>query len=77
MKIFLAQQNYHIGNFDKNQEKIIEAIEIAKSKNGDLIVFSEMSICGYPAAIFWISKILLINVLKASITLKSMLIRLV
>jgi len=52
MKIFLAQQNYHIGNFDKNQEKIIEAIHIAKSKNGDLIVFSEMSICGYPARDF-------------------------
>jgi NAD+ synthase (glutamine-hydrolysing) len=52
MKIFLAQQNYHIGNFDKNQEKIIEAIQIAKSKNADLIVFSEMSICGYPARDF-------------------------
>jgi NAD+ synthase (glutamine-hydrolysing) len=52
MKIFLAQQNYHIGNFDKNQEKIIEAIQIAKSKNADLIIFSEMSICGYPARDF-------------------------
>ncbi|HEY5369689.1 MAG TPA: NAD+ synthase [Hanamia sp.] len=52
MKIFLAQQNYHIGNFDKNQQKIIEAIQIAKSKNADLIVFSEMSICGYPARDF-------------------------
>ena len=52
MKIFLAQQNYHIGNFDKNQEKIIEAIQFAKSKNADLIVFSEMSICGYPARDF-------------------------
>ena len=29
MKIFLAQQNYHIGNFEKNQEKIIEAIREA------------------------------------------------
>ena len=52
MKIFLAQQNYHIGNFDKNQEKIIGAIQLAKSKNADLIVFSEMSICGYPARDF-------------------------
>ncbi len=52
MKIFLAQQNYHIGNFDKNQEKIIEAIQIAKNKNADLIIFSEMSICGYPARDF-------------------------
>lgn len=52
MKIFLAQQNYHIGNFEKNLDKIIEAINIAKSKNADLIVFSEMSICGYPARDF-------------------------
>lgn len=52
MKIFLAQQNYHIGNFEKNTNKIIEAIEAAKSKNADLIVFSEMSICGYPARDF-------------------------
>ena len=52
MKIFLAQQNYHIGNFEKNQEKIIEAIREAKRKNADLIVFSEMCICGYPARDF-------------------------
>mgnify|MGYP000093017867 CR=1 FL=1 len=25
MKIFLAQQNYHIGNFEYNTNKIIEA----------------------------------------------------
>ncbi|MDE3182676.1 MAG: NAD+ synthase [Bacteroidota bacterium] len=52
MKIFLAQQNYHIGNFEKNLDKIIDAIHVAKSKNADLIVFSEMSICGYPAKDF-------------------------
>ena len=30
MKIFLAQQNYHIGNFESNTEKIICAIKEAK-----------------------------------------------
>lgn len=48
MKIFLAQQNYHIGNFEANTEKIIQAIREAKKQNGDLIVFSELSVCGYP-----------------------------
>ncbi len=48
MKIFLAQQNYHIGNFEKNTKKIIDAIEQAKAQSGDLIVFSELCICGYP-----------------------------
>jgi len=52
MKIFLAQQNYHIGNFEKNLEKIIEAICEAKKRNADLVVFSEMCICGYPARDF-------------------------
>ena len=52
MKIILAQQNYHIGNFESNTRKIIEAIKSAKSKNADLIVFSEMCICGYPARDF-------------------------
>lgn len=48
MKIFLAQQNYHIGNFEANTEKIIEAIREAKKQGGDLVVFSELAICGYP-----------------------------
>jgi len=48
MKIFLAQQNYHIGNFESNTAKIIEAVEQAKAQGGDLVVFSELSICGYP-----------------------------
>jgi len=47
MKIFLAQQNYHIGNFESNTKKIVGAIELAKQQGGDLIVFSELSVCGY------------------------------
>ena len=48
MKIFLAQQNYHIGNFESNTKKIIQAIEEAKVKGAELILFSELSVCGYP-----------------------------
>lgn len=48
MKIFLAQQNYHIGNFEANTQKIIAAIKDAKQQGGDLVVFSELAICGYP-----------------------------
>lgn len=48
MKLFLAQQNYLIGDFDSNTSKIIEAIESAKTAGGDLILFSELSVCGYP-----------------------------
>jgi len=48
VKIFLAQQNYHIGNFKANVDKIIAAIQTAKNAGGELIVFSELAICGYP-----------------------------
>lgn len=48
MKIALAQQDYHIGNFDANTKKIIEGIYRAKQNGADLVVFPELSICGYP-----------------------------
>jgi len=48
MRIAIAQQNYHVGNFQDNTRKIIEGIEWAKSQKADLVLFSELSICGYP-----------------------------
>jgi NAD+ synthase (glutamine-hydrolysing) len=48
MKIALAQQNYHIGNFELNTKKIIEAIEQAENQGAELVVFSELCVCGYP-----------------------------
>jgi NAD+ synthase (glutamine-hydrolysing) len=46
MKIALAQQNYHIGNFEYNTAKIIAAINEAKANKADIILFSELSVCG-------------------------------
>ncbi len=48
MKIALAQLNYHVGNFEANTSKIISAIQKAEQEKADLIVFSELAICGYP-----------------------------
>lgn len=48
MNIFLAQQNYHIGNFEANTARIIEAIHAAEARGADLVVFSELCVCGYP-----------------------------
>ncbi|MBC7947840.1 MAG: NAD+ synthase [Chitinophagaceae bacterium] len=48
MKIALAQQNYHVGNFESNTRKIIEGINQAKKQGADLVLFSELCICGYP-----------------------------
>ena len=48
MKISIAQLNYHIGNFAKNKELICNAIRKAKVAGSDLVVFSELSVPGYP-----------------------------
>ena len=48
MKIAVVQQNYHIGNFDSNVQKIINGIETARQQGADLVVFSELCVCGYP-----------------------------
>lgn len=48
MKVALAQQNYIIGNFEQNFNKISEAITEAQKEGADLIVFSELTVCGYP-----------------------------
>ncbi len=48
MKITIAQLNYHIGNFRRNKELMLNAIDKAKAAGSDLIIFSELCISGYP-----------------------------
>lgn len=48
MKIALGQINPHIGNFERNTEKIISIIQRAQNEGADLVVFPELAICGYP-----------------------------
>ena len=48
MKIALAQYSFHVGNFTANTAKIISAIQTAEQQQAELIVFSELSVCGYP-----------------------------
>ena len=47
MKIALSQLNYRIGDFEQNTEKIIAAAQKAKADGADLVVFSELSVCGF------------------------------
>lgn len=48
MKIALAQINPVIGDFNRNKTRILDNISKAKSMGADLVVFPELSICGYP-----------------------------
>lgn len=46
MKITLAQINFIVGDIEGNKDKIIAAAQQAKASS--LVVFSELSLCGYP-----------------------------
>jgi len=52
MKIALAQQNYIVGDFEGNLRKIFDAIDQAFLLKADIVVFSELAVCGYPARDF-------------------------
>jgi NAD+ synthase (glutamine-hydrolysing) len=53
MKISLSQQNYILGDFTHNTDKIIVDIERAVTDKSDLIVFSELCLTGYPPTDFF------------------------
>lgn len=48
MQIAIAQLNYIVGDLEKNSAKIITAIEESKQQGADLVIFSELAVCGYP-----------------------------
>jgi NAD+ synthase (glutamine-hydrolysing) len=48
LNIVLAQLNFKVGDFEQNADKIKAAIQEAQEKGADLVVFSELAICGYP-----------------------------
>ena len=48
MIIALAQLNFVVGDFARNKQCIVDTIGLAKKQNADLVVFSELSVCGYP-----------------------------
>jgi NAD+ synthase (glutamine-hydrolysing) len=48
MKIGLAQLNYHIGNFHENARSVKSEISKARKQQVDLLLFSELAVCGYP-----------------------------
>lgn len=47
MRIMVAQLNPLIGDLDGNTQKIINAILDAKEKKADIVLFPELTICGY------------------------------
>ncbi len=48
MKIAIGQLNYHIGNFEKNLQSMLQATATAKEQGADIILFGELAVTGYP-----------------------------
>lgn len=48
MKITLAQLNPVVGNIDGNLKLIFDTVKQASNEKTDLVVFSELFVCGYP-----------------------------
>ena len=55
MKIALGQINTTVGDFSGNAAKIIDLSRRAMADGAGLIIFPEMSVCGYPAR-DWVEK---------------------
>jgi len=48
MRVGLAQMNATVGDFYGNTQKILEAVDKARSLGVDLLTFPELATCGYP-----------------------------
>lgn len=48
LRLALAQINLTVGNLAGNARKILEYIEVAKERRADVVIFPELTLCGYP-----------------------------
>lgn len=48
MRVALAQIDPIVGDFKYNRDKIIHYISEARKQKADMVLFSELALCGYP-----------------------------
>lgn len=48
MKVCVAQLNLTIGDYPHNVDKIVKALHQARAASADVVLFSELTLCGYP-----------------------------
>jgi len=48
MKVLVAQLDPTIGDFVGNVNKIVQSLEHARKQKADVVLFPELSVCGYP-----------------------------
>ena len=54
LRIYLAQLNPVVGDFDANRQRILHAVTAARAAGADVLVTSEMALTGYPAEDLWL-----------------------
>jgi NAD+ synthase (glutamine-hydrolysing) len=64
MRVTIGQINTTNGDFEGNTEKILRAIEQAKSENSDLIVFPEVAVQGYTSFDWFLDRDIVESALK-------------
>ena len=50
IRVALAQLNMSVGDLEANALKLLDAYEQSCDQAADLVVFSELAICGYPVS---------------------------
>ncbi|MEC7828650.1 MAG: NAD+ synthase [Actinomycetota bacterium] len=48
IRVALAQLNFRLGDFESNVASIIEAYDQSLEREADVVVYSELAVCGYP-----------------------------
>src|SRR5690242_18088586 len=48
MRVLAAQKNFTVGDMEGNAKKILASIRSARAKHADIVLFSELALCGYP-----------------------------
>ncbi len=75
MKIVLAQINPTVGDLEGNATKVETFVEQAQSKGADLVIFPELTLCGYPPRDLLMRREFLTNMEKVFQNLKQRLAR--
>src|SRR5580700_9455973 len=48
MRVLVAQLNPIVGDLEGNTHKIIQTLDRARAQGVDIVLFSELTLCGYP-----------------------------
>ncbi len=72
LRVVMAQINLNVGDIPGNAGQVAEAVKNAKARQADLVVFPELTLCGYPPEDLLLRPSMQIRVEKALAELQSL-----